>query len=291
MDLGLADKTVLITGASGGIGRALARTFAAEGAQLALHGHSRIDSLRAWAAEQDFAERSLVVAAEVGSPDAMQEAFDRARERFGRVDIAIANAGRWPSEDRPLHELDPERMRSVIETNLLGAAWTARAFMSSLAATGPRAEGHGASLLFIGSTAGRFGERGHCDYAASKAGLIGLALSLKNEVVALDPWARVNVLEPGWTVTEMTRREVSDPEVVRKVLSTMPLRQLARAVDIARVAVTLSSPVASRHVSGQVMTVAGGMEGRTLWEEEAIDPERARRRLDADGTYPLSGPG
>ena len=282
MDLGLSNKVVLVTGASGGIGRALARVFAAQGARLLLHGNSRIDELRQWTEQQQLSERSLIVPADITSPEAVQEMLDSGRERFGRIDIAVANAGIWPREDRPLQELDPERVRRVVETNLLGATWTARAFLRSLAESGPRPDGQGASLLFIGSTAGRFGEHGHADYAASKAGLIGLALSLKNEIVDLDPWGRVNVLEPGWTVTDMTRREVHDPEIVKKVLRTMPLAQLARPDDIARVAVTLSSPIASRHVSGQTLTVAGGMEGRVVREVDSVDPDSVRSRLGPD---------
>jgi 3-oxoacyl-[acyl-carrier protein] reductase len=279
MDLALSDKVVFVTGASGGIGRALARAFAAEGASLVLQGNQRWEGLVDWLAEQPWSERALPVQADVTDPIAMRTVLQAARERFGRVDVCLANAGVWPGEDRPLVELEEERVRRTLETNLLGSFWTARAFLEGLAEDGPRADGHGAVLLFTGSTAGRFGERGHADYAASKAGLVGLMLSLKNEIVELDPWARVNLIEPGWTVTEMTRARVRDPELVGRVVRTMPLRQLARAEDIARTAVVLASPYAARHTSGQVVTVAGGMEGRVLWEESQVEPEAVLRRL------------
>ena len=176
MDLGLGDKVVFITGASGGIGRALAEAFGAEGCRLLLTGHSRADELAAWCADQPFADRALTAPADVRDPAALEAAATLAVERFGRLDACVANAGVWPPGDLGLHELPPERLRATVETNLLGALWTARAFLGALARSGPRSDGHGASLAFIGSTAGRFGERGHVDYAASKAGLTGAVL-------------------------------------------------------------------------------------------------------------------
>ena len=162
----------------------------------------------------------------------------------------------------------------------MGAAWTARAFFSALAATGRRDDGHGASLVFIGSTSGRFGERGHVDYSMSKAGMYGLLRTLKNEIVKLDPYGRVNLVEPGWTVTEMARPALEDPDVVKGVVKTMALRQLARAADIARTVRFLCSPIQARHISGEVISVAGGMEGRSLWREDDADYEEMRRRWE-----------
>jgi 3-oxoacyl-[acyl-carrier protein] reductase len=169
-----------------------------------------------------------------------------------------------------------------VAVNLLGAAWTARAWMASLARHGPRADGRGAAWVAVGSTAGRFGEAGHADYAMAKAGLRGLMLSLKNEVVRLDPYARANLVSPGWTVTEMARPALDEPGAVAGVLRTMPLRQLARPEDVARVVATLLSPAASRHVSGEDITVAGGMEGRVQWAVEDVDVPAVRARLDVD---------
>ena len=193
--------------------------------------------------------------------------------------MTVACAGVWPKAPELLHEASEARIRSTIETNLLGSLWTARAFFAHLAEVGPRRDEHGPCLLFIGSTAGAVGEREHADYATAKAGLIGLAKSLKNEIAKLDPYGRVNVIQPGWTVTHMVRDELNRPGVVAHVTRTMALRQLARADDIARAALFLASPTAARHVSGEVLTVAGGMEGRVLWDADEIDEARVRRRL------------
>jgi 3-oxoacyl-[acyl-carrier protein] reductase len=135
---------------------------------------------------------------------------------------------------------------------------TARAYLRHVEATGA------GSLVMIGSTAGLFGEAGHADYAAAKAAIAqGLALSLKNEVVRTAPAARVNVVAPGWTVSPMTADDLTE-EAVARVTATMALRKVAQAEDVARAVAFLCSPRAAGHVSGQVITVAGGMEGRLL---------------------------
>jgi len=278
MDLGLAEHVVFVTGASGGIGRALAQAFAAEGARVVLAGRARARELQDWVAQQDWRERALVVRADVREPASLATAFNSAVDAFGRVDACIANAGAWPTPDVPLHEADERRIRETLDVNLLGALWTARAFLAALGRTGPRADGRGASLVFVGSTAGRFGEAGHAEYATAKAGLVGLMRSLKNEIVRLDPFGRVNLVEPGWTVTHMVRPALGQPGTIARVLATMPVRQLGRAADVAAAIAWLCSPLAARHVSGQTLTLAGGMEGRQLWTDDEIDEAAVRLR-------------
>jgi 3-oxoacyl-[acyl-carrier protein] reductase len=282
LETGLKDKVVFVTGASGGIGRAVADAFAAEGARLVLQGHRSFGELEGLAAAGRFGAAVTCVRADVARPEEVDAAFGRALELHGRVDVCVANAGLWPRPDAPLHRLEPERVHATLSANLLGAVWTARAFAAALARTGPRADGHGASIVFTGSTAGRFGERGHADYALAKAGLYGLVRTLKNEIVDLDPYARVNLVEPGWTVTEMVRAELADDAVLRRVTSTMALRQLARARDVARAIVFLSSPLLARHVSGETLTVAGGMEGRLRWSAGEVDAAAVRARLSSE---------
>ena len=279
MQLGLGDKTVLITGASGGIGRALMETFAEEGAQLVVVGREHFDELRRYVDARAWCDRAHCVRADTAVPAEIEAAFGEGEAVFGRVDVVVAAAGVWPKEHELLHEASLERIRATLDSNLFGSLWTARAFQASLARRGARSDGHGAALCFIGSTAGRFGERGHADYATAKAALYGLVRSLKNEIVRLDPFARVNMVEPGWTVTHMVREELLRPGVVDHVVRTMPLRQLGRAVDVARTVAYLCSPLAARHISGEVVTIAGGMEGRTLWQAGDIDESAVRARL------------
>ena len=255
MDSALGDKVAFITGASGGIGRELVRAFVAEGARVAAC------SRRGVPAE----DRVLPLLADVRRLDQLEAAMAQAVAAFGRVDVCVANAGIWPEESRLLDELPEARVREVIDTNLIGAMWTARAFFGALRRAGPRADGQGASLVFIGSTAGRFGERGHAEYAASKAALRGLVLTLKNEITTIDRWARVNLVEPGWTVTPMAEATLEASGAIDAVTRTMPLRRVASPNDVAAAVLYLASPTLSRHVSGETITVAGGMEGRVLW--------------------------
>jgi 3-oxoacyl-[acyl-carrier protein] reductase len=251
VETGLAGKVAFVTGASGGIGEALTHAFVAEGARVVAC------SRRGVPASGDV----LPVTADVRRPAELEAAVDAAVAAWGRVDVCVVNAGVWPEDPLPLDALPEARVREVIEVNLLGAMWTARAFLGALRKTGPRADGHGASLVFIGSTAGRFGEAGHAEYAVTKAALRGLVLTLKNEIVAIDPWGRANLVEPGWTVTPMAAAAL-DLGVAAAAMRTMPLQRVGLTSDVAAAVLFLASPVLSRHVSGEMMAVAGGMEGR-----------------------------
>jgi len=279
MDSGLSGMTTWITGASGGIGRALAEAFAEEGSNLLLHAGTQLDALRDFVSTRPWRDRALCVAADVRDPDALERNVDQGIDKLGRVDVCVANAGIWPPDARGLHEMPVERLREVIEINLLGALYSARAFLRGLSRVGAREDGRGASLCFIGSTAGRFGEAFHVEYAASKAALRGVVRSLKNEMVRLDPWGRVNMVEPGWTTTPMAETSLGQADAVRAVLETTPLRQLSRPEDIAKAVVWLCGPGLSRNVTGEILTVAGGMEGRVQWAREQVDPAAVWARM------------
>jgi 3-oxoacyl-[acyl-carrier protein] reductase len=257
MDTGLTGKGVLVTGASGGIGSACARAFAAEGARVVVHYHRGAERAAALVEEIDAAGS---VPADLTSEEDTDSLFAAARETLGAVDVCAAVAGVWPAEDEPVWELDLERWERTLRQNLTATFLTARGFLREVTRTG-----HG-SLVLVGSTAGAFGEAGHSDYAAAKAAIqVGLLRSLKNEIVRIAPAARVNAVAPGWTESPMTRGKV-DAESVRRISRTMALRKVAQPADVAAQVVVLASDVLSGHVSGQLVTVAGGMEGRTIHE-------------------------
>lgn len=258
METGLAEKGVLVTGASGGIGAACARAFAAEGAYVVIHYNRGEDRARALAAELGGAP---VAQADLTDEAAVDRLFADARGAVGAVDVCAAVAGVWPREDVPVSELTLERWNDTLAQNLTASFLTARAFLREVGRTG------GGSLVLVGSTAGLYGEAGHADYAAAKSAVLGgLLLSLKNEIVRVAPAARVNAVAPGWTESAMTRGLV-DAEAVRRVTRTMALRKVAQPADVAAQVVVLASDVLSGHVTGQVVTVAGGMEGRTIHDD------------------------
>ena len=249
METGLRGKRVLVTGASGGIGSACVRMFVAEGAEVVAHyrhGRERAEAL----GDVQLVQGDLTRADEV----------DRVFGEAGELDVCAAIAGVWPREDVPVWELALERWERTLRENLTSTFLTARGFLRGVAG-----RGHG-SLVLVGSTAGVFGEAGHADYASAKSAVVhGLLLSLKNEVVRVAPHARVNAVCPGWTRSPMTRREIEDPALVDRVTQTMALRKIAAPEDVARQVVVLASDELSGHVTGQVVLVAGGMEGRVLW--------------------------
>jgi 3-oxoacyl-[acyl-carrier protein] reductase len=244
-----------VTGASGGIGEACAMAFAAEGARVVVHYHRGRDRAQAIAGELGGA---AVVQADLTREADADRLFADARDSLGRVDVCAAVAGVWPTTDEPVWELTLERWEATVRANLTSAFLTARAFLREVARNG-----HG-SLVLVGSTAGLVGEAGHADYAAAKSAILhGLLLSMKNEVVRVAPLARVNAVAPGWTESPMTRGHV-DPDAVRRITRTMALRKVARPEDVARQVLVLASDELSGHVTGQVVTIAGGMEGRVV---------------------------
>lgn len=254
MDLGLSGKAVLVTGGGGGIGSAVVRAFAAEGARVAVHFRSSRDSAEKLAGEVD----GVALQADLRNEAEVDRLFAECRSAVGEPEIVVANAGVWPKEDVPVSDLSLERWQDTIGSNLTATFLTSRAWARQVARTGR------GSLVMVASTAGLFGEAGHADYAAAKAAISGgLLLSLKNEVVRTAPGARVNVVAPGWTVTPMTEGRL-DPADVARVTATMALPKVGRSEDVAAAVVWLASDVTAGHVTGQVITVAGGMEGRLL---------------------------
>ena len=255
MDTGLSGHGVLVTGGAGGIGSAVVQAFAAEGARVAVHYRTSRDRARELAMEVN----GVAIDADLTVEDDADRLVPRAVEALGRLDVCVANAGAWPPEDRPIWNLPLERWEATVRSNLTATFLTARSFLRHAAAT------HRGSLVMIGSTAGIFGEAGHADYAAAKGGILtGLLLSAKNEASRIGPDVRVNAVAPGWTVTPMIGEKGLDDETVARVTATMSLKKLGRPEDVAAQVVTLASDRIFGHISGQVVTVAGGMEGRLI---------------------------
>jgi 3-oxoacyl-[acyl-carrier protein] reductase len=257
VDLDLAGKGILVTGGSGGIGSATARAFAAEGARVVIQyntGKERAENLTRECG-------GIALQADLTRERDADALCDGAVDALGRVDVLVACAGRWPARDEPVWDMSYERWRATMAVDLDSVFLSCRAFLRHLATTGT------GNIVMIGSTAGSFGESGHADYAAAKSAVAGgLLNSLKNEIVRVAPRGRVNVVSPGWTRTDMTRNALMDPSLEDRITRTMALRKLGRAEDVARAVVMLASDVVSGHVTGQVLTVAGGMEGRVLHE-------------------------
>jgi 3-oxoacyl-[acyl-carrier protein] reductase len=275
METGLKGQIVLITGASGGIGTALAQRFAAEGAHLVLHywkGKERAQRL----ASQLKSSEILLHRANLSKEVEAHKLVVASVKRFGRIDTLVANAGSWESRDIPLHQMTARQWRQTMDGVLSPTFLVVREFFRVIARQ------RRGNLTLVGSTAAIFGEAGHADYAAAKAAIAyGLTRSLKNEISRLAPHTRdyrggrVNCVCPGWTMVPRLESKLGDQKTLRRVLATRALPQLARPEDIANAVVFLSSDVLAGHVTGQILTVAGGMEGRQIWEAEQIAPDLA----------------
>jgi len=272
MNTNLEGRVVVVTGASGGIGSAVARRFAEEGARLVLHyrrGRDRAEALRKELSGAD----ALLVRADLTRESDVRHLFRVAAKKFGGVDTLVANAGSWETRDIPLHQMTLRQWRATLDTVLTSVFLSTREFLKLVAR-----QRHGNAVL-IASTAGVFGEAGHADYASAKAAMAyGLTRTLKNEIARIAPHTknycggRVNCICPGWTIVPRNAGKLGNAATVRKVTATMALPQIARADDIANLAVFLSSDKLARHVTGQTILVAGGMEGRWLWQPEEVDP-------------------
>lgn len=254
METGLRDKVALVTGGAGGIGQAICRQFAEEGAKVVVHYHTSSEEAEELATEIG----GMTIHADLRVTSQAEEMVDRIVSQMGALDICIANSGLYPPEPRPMWEIDEERWESTILSNLGVTANTSRSFLSHVSERGS------GSLILVGSTAGIFGEAGHSDYAAAKGAITtGLLLSLKNEVSSLGS-VRVNAVAPGWTLTAKKAESGLDEGVMERAKSTMALKKLATPNDVARAIVVLSSDVLSGHITGQIVEVAGGMEGRLV---------------------------
>jgi len=228
-------RHVIVTGASRGIGAAIAEYFINEG-----------DAVVAFSRSGDApAKCAKSVALDVSDSTAVNAAVKSAIEEFGPVDVTVVNAG--VTRDGLAMRMSDEQWRDVLSTNLDGAFYTARATMASMV------RARSGSIIFIGSVSPFLGVPGQANYAAAKAGLVGLARSLAKEVASRS--VTVNVVAPGLIDTDMT----SDLGAARETMTAMiPLGHVGQPSDIAGVVGFLASNHA-RYITGAVVVVDGGL--------------------------------
>ena len=260
----LAGRCVLVTGASSGIGHAVAAEVARQGAAAVVHYRSqRQSALDLVESITRSGGRAVALGADVAVEDDVERLFSEI-DRFGKLDGLVANAGIWTEPSVPLTEMSHRQWRHTLDVNLDGAFFSCRGFLQRLPDDGP------ASAVLVGSTAALFGEEGHADYAASKSALVGLMLSLKNEIVRRNPLARINLVHPGWVATPMAAAALENEGVVARTTATMALRKIAKPEDVAQLVVFLLADSLSGHLTGLSLPVAGGMEGRLLHDPNAL---------------------
>jgi 3-oxoacyl-[acyl-carrier protein] reductase len=240
------NRTALVTGASRGIGRACALALAKAGARVAVAAR-QTDKLEEVAGEiRALGGEAFVVPMDLSAPDSIKEAATRVAKEFGRIEILINNAGL--TRDSLAMRMKREDWDIVIQTNLSGAFFTIQQVLPGMIRE------RWGRIVNIASVVGESGNAGQANYAASKAGLIGLTKSLAQEVASRN--VTVNAVAPGFIETDMTAK-LSDEQKV-KIVEAVPLRRIGTAEDVASAVRFLASGEAS-YITGHVLDVNGGM--------------------------------
>ena len=243
----MGGRVALVTGASRGIGRACAVALAADGHRVAVcYGHDAEGAEETAAAIEAAGGEAVVVAADVCDPAAVDAAFGRAEEAFGRVEVVVANAG--ITRDGLFLRMTDDQWGAVVRTNLDGAFHTIRR-----AAPGMLRARFG-RIVAVGSVAGLSGSGGQANYAAAKAGLVGLVRAVARELASRNVTA--NVVAPGPITTGMT--DALSDERRQEMAGQVPLGRFGSAEEVAAVVAFLCSDAAG-YVTGAVVPVDGGL--------------------------------
>jgi 3-oxoacyl-[acyl-carrier protein] reductase len=243
ISIDLSGRVALVTGSTRGIGRSIAETLAAAGARVAVVGR---DQARADEAAAAISPDARGFACDVGDAAAVVALVEGVEKHFGRVDVLVNNAGL--TRDNVLFRLKNEDWDAVLNTNLRGA------FVAIRAASRGMMKRRWGRIINIASIVGLVGNKGQANYAASKAGLIGLTKTVAKELASRNVLA--NVIAPGFIDTDMTQSMT--PEARAQLSQQIPLERLGTSQDIAGLVAFLASEYAA-YITGQVFVVDGGM--------------------------------
>jgi 3-oxoacyl-[acyl-carrier protein] reductase len=242
----LANQVAVVTGAGRGIGRGIALKFAAAGADVVCVSRTAENAQKVAEEVRAVGRRAWAHAVDVVDAAGVSAASEKILEETGRVDILVNNAG--ITRDGLLMRMSEQDWDVVLETNLKGAFLFTKAFVRVFL------KQRSGRILNVASVIGLIGNAGQCNYAASKAALIGFTKSIARELASRQITA--NALAPGFIETDMTA--VLSPEVRDGILGQIPLKQFGNTEDIANAALFLAGPGA-RYITGQVLSVDGGM--------------------------------
>jgi 3-oxoacyl-[acyl-carrier protein] reductase len=242
----LSGKVALVTGGGRGIGKAIVLELAGQGADVVVSDIDPSIAEKTAAEVRNLGVRSIALKADVSSADDVEAMVRKSLEEMGKIDILVNNAG--ITRDNLLMRMEEKDWDLVLAINLKGA------FLCTKAVSRPMMKQRGGKIVNVASVVGLMGNAGQANYAASKAGLIGLTKSTAKELASRN--IQANAVAPGFIETEMTAhlpQEARDAFLVQ-----IPAKRPGTAEDVARVVAFLSSP-ASDYVTGQVIPVDGGM--------------------------------
>ena len=242
----LANQVAVVTGAGRGIGRAIALKFAAEGADVVCVSRTQENSEKVANEVRALGRKAWAIAVDVSDSAAVAAAAEKILAEAGKVDILVNNAG--VTKDGLLMRMSDSDWDVVLNTNLKGAFSFTKAFTRSFA------KQRSGRIINISSVIGLMGNAGQANYAASKAGLIGFTKAVARELASRN--VTCNAIAPGFIETDMT--SVLNEEMKTNLLKQIPLNSFGKGDDIANAVLFLASPGA-RYITGQVLTVDGGM--------------------------------
>lgn len=241
----LSGQVALVTGASRGIGKAIALALAGEGAAVAVNYASSADAANAVVNEiVEAGGKAIAVGANVGDVDAVTQMFATVMDAWGRIDVVVNNAG--ITRDTLMLRMKPQDWQAVIDLNLSGVFWCVKA------ATKIMMKQRSGRIINITSVVGISGNAGQANYSAAKAGVIGLTKTAARELAARN--ITVNAVAPGFIETSMTADLNAEP-----ILAQIPLGRMGKPDEIAGAVKFLAADPAAAYITGQVLNVDGGM--------------------------------
>lgn len=243
----LKGKNAIITGASRGIGREIALTLAENGANIVINYRNYNNEIEALVKDIEAKGVKIVtVKCDVSNFEEVENLISEAKEKLGSIDILVNNAG--ITKDGLLMRMKQEDFESVLDVNLKGV------FNTTKLITPIMMKQRTGKIINISSVVGLVGNAGQCNYAASKAGVIGFSKSIARELALRG--VNINVVAPGYIDTDMTNG-LSD-KVKESILQTIPMKKMGSTKDVANLVLFLSSGL-SDYITGQVINVDGGM--------------------------------
>ena len=253
VSLSLANKVALITGGSRGIGAATVRLFSEAGAKIVFNYQKSAAEARKLARECGD-ENCTAIECDLTGTGTAKKLVDETVQRYGRLDILVANHGVWPAEDVSIEEMSDQQWRNTLSVNLDAVFALIKhsvAQMKKQKKSGAAA-GH---IVLISSTSGQRGEAFHCDYSATKGALISVTKSLSSELIGQGIY--VNCVAPGWVDTDMSGPALADQMTRDAIFATIPMRRVGKPEEIAGPILFLCTELAG-FISGEVFNVNGG---------------------------------
>jgi 3-oxoacyl-[acyl-carrier protein] reductase len=240
-------RVALISGGSRGIGAAAVKLFAAAGAKV-VFTYQKAQAAAERLVKESGADRCFAVQCDLNGVESASKAVQAAVDRFGRLDILVANHGIWPEEDIPIDEMTPEHWRQTLAINV-------DAVFGLVKFSVPELKKKGGHIVLVSSTSGQRGEAFHIDYSASKGAIISMTKSLSSELLKFN--IRTNCVAPGWVETDMSSATLAKPEAGAQIRATIPMGRAGKPEEIAAPILFLCTEHAG-FISGEIFNVNGG---------------------------------